>query len=168
MKFDDYVINRFNISKDSPNVRLSNIISGPLPQKLFWGIMGLNSYAGSYEKSSTHFKRYGLKKCTLYLDGNAMSGFPIITTENMISIPYTRFLINTNRYLNCYSGTTLSPRDFKEYHFINSTSLESDQSGSLSFDFDFETTPTEDLVLITCCLYDRTIEIDNFRNFKLV
>ena len=166
LKFDDYVINRFNISKDSPNIRLSNIISGPLPDILFWGIMSLNSFTGSYNLPSTHFKRFGLKKCTLYLNGNAMSGFPILTSENSVSIPYTRFLKNTNRYLNCYSSQTMNPRDFKNYHFINSEALDG-TTGSLSFDFDFESTPTEDLVLITCGFFERTMEIDNFRNFKL-
>jgi hypothetical protein len=168
LKFDDYVINRFNIPKDSPNIRLSNVISGPLPETLFWGIMDLSGFAGSFNLPSCHFKRFGLKKCTLYLNGNAMSGFPILTSESAVSIPYTRFLKNTNRYLNCYSSQTIDPRDFKNYHFVNSASLDSETSGSLSFDFDFENTPSEDLVLITCGIFDRTMEIDNFRNFKIL
>ena len=168
LKFDDYVINRFNIPKDGPNIRLSNIISGPLPDKLFWGIMNLSAFAGSHTLSSCHFKRFGMTKCTLYLNGNAMSGFPIVTSENAVSMPYTRFLKNTNRYMNCYSSQTMDPRDFKNYHFINSANLESDISGSLSFDLDFDKTPTEDLVLITCGFFERTMEIDNFRNFKLL
>lgn len=167
LKYDDYVINRFNIPKDSPNARLSNVLSGPLPTKLFWGIMDLSSYAGSYDHSSSHFTRASLKKMTLYLDGNVVSGFPILTSENAVSIPYTRFLMNTNRYLNCYSCTTLSPRDFKHYHFLNSSTLAKDSAGSLTFDFDFEKTPNKDLVLITCGIFERTIEIDNFRNFKI-
>ena len=168
MKFDDFVINRFNISKESPNIRLSNILSGPLPKTLFWGIMNLNGYSGSYSFSSSHFKRYGLKKCTLYLDGNAMSGFPILTSDNAVFIPYIRFLKNTNRYLNCYSSRTVDPKDFRDYHFIHSTSLDYNATGALSFDLDFDTTPTDDLVLITCSVFERTLEMDNFRNFKLV
>ena len=166
MNFDDYVINRFNISKESPNVRLSNVLSGPLPGKLFWGIMKLDGYAGSFAHPSVHFTRHGLKKTTLYLDGNAMSGFPIITAENAVSIPFNRFMTNTNRFMNNYSSQTIDPRDFKNYHFINSAILPQ-TSGSLTFDFDFDATPTEDLVLITCSLFDRRIEIDNFRNFKV-
>ena len=123
LKFDDYVINRFNISKDSPNVRLSNVLSGPLPSKLFWGLMTLKGYAGSYETSSVHFKRNGLKKTTLYLDGNALSGFSITTAENAVSVPFSRFLENTNRFMNNYSSQTIDPRDFKNYHFIHSAKL---------------------------------------------
>ena len=166
LKFDDYVINRFNISKDSPNIRLSNVLSGPLPRKLFWGLMTLKGYAGSYETSSVLFKRNGLKKTTLYLDGNALSGFPITTSDNAVSVPFTRFLKNTNRFMNNYSSQTINPLDFRNYHFIHSAQLP-ETSGSLSFDLDFDTTPTEDLVLITCSTFNRTVEIDNFRNFRV-
>ena len=168
MKFDDYVINRFNIPKDSPNARLANVISGPLPSKIFWAIMDLKGYSGSFNFSSTYFKHFDLKKSTLYVNGNVVSGFPITTASNAISIPYTRFLANTNRYMNCYSGMTISQFDYKNYHFIHSANLDSYESGALTFDLDFQTAPSDDLVLITCCVYERTAEIDNFRNVKIV
>ena len=166
LKFDDYVINRFNISKNSPNIRLSNVLSGRLPRKLFWDLMTLKGYAGSYETSSVLFKRNGLKKTTLYLNVNALSGFPITTSDNAVSVPFTRFLKNTNRFMNNYSSQTINPLDFRNYHFIHSAQLP-ETSGSLSFDLDFDTTPTEDLVLITCSTFNRTVEIDNFKNFRV-
>lgn len=168
MKFDDYVINRFNIPKDSPNARLANVISGPLPSKIFWGIMDLNGYSGSFEMSSSHFQGFSLRKTTLYIDGNVVSGFPVTTAENAVSVPYTRFLTNTNRYMNCYSGRTISQSDYKNNHFIHSANLEAYESGSLTFDLDFASTLSNDLVLITCCVYDKTAEIDNFRNVKII
>jgi len=167
MKYDDYVINRFNIPKDSPNARLANIISGPLPSKIFWGIMDLAAYSGSFELSTPHFRQFELRKTTMYVDGNVLSGFPITTAENAISVPYTRFLTNTNRYMNCYSARTISQFDYKNFHFIQSAGLESYECGSLTFDFDFSSAPSDDLVLITCCIYERTAEIDNFRNIKI-
>ena len=167
MKFDDYVINRFNIPKDSPNARLANVISGPLPSKIFWGVMDLNAYSGSFNYSSPHFQKYGLHKTTLYIDGNVLSGFPITTTDNAVAIPYTRFLTNTNRYMNCYSSRTITQADFKLFHFIQSACLTAYESGSLTFDLDFDSNPTADLVLITCSIFERTAEIDNFRNIKI-
>ena len=68
--------------------------------------------------------------------------------------------------MNNYSSQTINPRDFKNYHFIHSAKLP-ETSGSLSFDLDFDTSPTEELVLITCGIFDRTVEIDNFRNFRV-
>ena len=68
--------------------------------------------------------------------------------------------------MNNYSSQTINPREFKNYHFIHSAKLP-ETSGSLSFDLDFDTSPTEELVLITCGIFDRTVEIDNFRNFRV-
>ena len=166
--YDDYTINRFNITKDSPNVRLANVVSGPLPSKIFYGIMELDAYTGSYVKSSTRFQPHGVKKATLYVDGNVLSGYPLQIDDNALSLPFVRFQENTNRYMNCYSSRTMSLVDYKGYHFLYSAKLDDTTSGSLTFEFDFDENPKTDLVLITCCLYERTIELDNFRNFKIV
>ena len=168
LKYDDYSINRFNIPKDSPNVRLANLLAGPLPQKIFYGITELESFSGSFKKSSTIFKPHGVKKMTLYVDGNVLSGFPLHVEDNAIALPYVRFQQNTNRFMNCYSSRTLQQEDFKKYHFLYSASLDPESSGSLTFEFDFNTTPDKDLVLIVCGVYERTLEIDSFRNFKHV
>ena len=168
MKFDDYAINRFNIPKDAPNARLSNVISGPLPSKIFWGIMDLKGYSGSFNQSSSHFQNFDLTKTTLYVDGNVISGFPVTVGKNAVSLPYTQYLANTNRYMNCYSGMTISQFDYKNYHFIYSANLESYETGTLTFDLDFSSTPSDELVLITCCVYERTAEVDNFRNVKII
>ena len=168
IKYDDYSINRINIPKDSPNIRLANVITGPLPHKLFYGIMELDAFTGSTTIPSTRFKTHDVKKTTLYIDGNVLSGYPLHIEENAITLPYVRFQENTNRYMNCYSSRTLSQGDFRDYHFLYSASLDQESSGSLTFEFDFEKTPDKDLVLITCGLYERTLEIDSFRNFKHV
>ena len=133
LKYDEYSINRFNIPKDSPNVRLANIMSGPLPQKLFFGIMELESYMGNVERSSSQFKAYGVKKTTLYIDRNDLSRYPLNIEDNAITIPYVRFQENTNRYMNCYSSRTLSMSDFKNYHFLYSAALDPTSSGSVTF-----------------------------------
>ena len=103
IKYDDYTINRFNIPKDSPNVRLANVVSGPLPGKIFYGIMELDSYTGNYNKPSTRFEPFGVKKSTLYVDGNVLSGYPIQTEDNAITIPFVRFQENTNRFIQVAS-----------------------------------------------------------------
>ena len=168
IKYDDYTINRFNIPKDSPNVRLANVLSGPLPSKIFFGIMPLDAYTGSHDIASTRFQLHDMKKATLYVDGNVLSGYPIQMDENAITIPFVRFQENINRFMNCYSSRTHSPATFKEYHFLLSAKLDGTTSGSLTFEFDFAAAPPTDLVLITCCHYDRKLELDNFRNFKII
>ena len=167
MAYDDFVINRYNLSKESPNVRLSNILSGPLPPKMFFGLMLMNAYSGDYEKSSTHFQKFDLRKITVYVDGNALPGFPILMEDKCVSIPYVRFLESSNRFLNCYSGQTISQADYLYYHFIQCVSFDNTPTGSVSFDFDFTEAPSEDLLLITCSVFDRNLLIDNYRNCKI-
>ena len=69
---------------------------------------------------------------------------------------------------NGYMSRTLSLNEYQGSNFILATSLEKDTSGSLSFEFGFEKVVDKDLVLIVCCLYDRTMRIDQRRNFKIV
>ena len=168
IKYDDYVINRFNIPQGSANIRMANVLSGKLPSKLFIGIMSQDAYGGNFEVSSTLFQQHEVKKVTIYLDGNVITGFPITMSDSMVSIPYTRFLNNTNRYTNAFAGRMLTQLEFKEYHFIHSASFDTSLSGSLTFEFEFKDTPSDQLVLIACSVHDRKIQFDKFRNFKVL
>ena len=166
IKYDDYVINRFNLATGSTNVRIPNALYGNFPKKIFWGLQELVAYTGSYRNSSTNFARFDQIKASIYIDGNMVSGYPVSMSSHGIMQPYQKFLENTNKFLNCYAGKTLSPFDFQT-NFIHSASLCPDNSGTITFDFDFQTPLTTDLVLITCSVFDRKLELDTFRNFKV-
>ena len=168
VNYDDYAINRFNISKETPNVRIPNALTGPLPRKIFFGLRPLDEFNGDYSSPSTTFKRFGVKKATLYVDGNVLSGYPMNISENTVTLPYVRFQQNINRYMNCYASRSINMDDFKNFMLLYSAELDPSSSGSITFEFDFEEAPAEDLVLVTCCIYDRTVEIDSFRNFQVV
>ena len=160
IKYEEYFINRFNIPKETANVRLANLLSGPLPTKLFLGIMELDAYTG--------FQIHDVQKATLYVDGNVLSGYPLQIEENAIAVPFVRFHENTNRFMNCYSSRIISMEDFRDFYFLYSAKLDSQTSGSLTFEFDFDEAPTKDLVLVTCSLHDKTMEIDSFRNARIM
>ena len=130
--------------------------------------MPLENFTGDFEQPSTIFKRNLVKKATLYVDGNVLSGYPITVSDNLASIPYTRFQQNINRYMNCYSSRSVTMKDFRDSMFLYSAELDSTTSGSLTFEFDFDNAPTKDTVLVTCSVHERTIEIDSFRNFQVV
>ena len=168
VKYDDYAINRFNISKETPNARIPNALTGPLPRKIFFGLRPLDEFNGDYKSPSTTFKRFGVKKATLYVDGNVLSGYPMSISANAVTLPYVRFQQNINRYMNCYASRSINMDDFKNFMLLYSAELDPSTSGSITFEFDFEEAPTDDLVLVTCCIYDRTVEIDSFRNFQVV
>lgn len=168
INYDDYVIKRFNVPKGTKSVMLSNLISGSLPQKLFWGIQTMKSYGGSFHESSTRFNRNHMVKANLYLDGKEVDDYPVIMTGAHVMAPFVKFLENTNQQLNGFMSKTLNDREYEHYHFILSKSFGSSESGSLSFEFDFETDIADDLVLITCGLNNKTLKIDHNRNFQIL
>ena len=166
IKYDDYVINRFNLTTGSNTVRIANALYGNFPKKIFWGLQELVAYTGSFTDSSTYFGRFEQTKASIYIDGNMVSGYPVTMSAHGTMQPYQKFLENTNKFLNCYAGKTLGPFEFQT-NFLHSATLCPDNSGTITFDFDFENPVTKDLVLITCSVFDRKIELDNVRNFKV-
>ena len=168
IKYDDYVIRRYNIPKGSKNIMLSNLISGPLPEKLFWGIQTMDSYSGSFHSSSTLFNRQGMIRANLYRDGKEVDDYPINMTSSHVIEPFVKYLDNTNQQLNGFLSRTLCDREFENYHFLLSKSFNPNEIGTLSFEFDFESDVSEDFVLITCALYNKTLKLDNHRNFQII
>ena len=167
ISYDEYTIQRFNIPRGSPNVRMPNLLNGKLPQALFWGIMKETSYTGSFEMSSTLFKRYDQKKACLYLDGNPVPGYPVRMSADKITQPYMRFIDMSNKYLNVYSSSIMDLYEYNSYHFLHAVKFSNNTTGSLTFDFEFEKTIADDYILITCAIFDRNLLLDNFRNFKV-
>ena len=168
INYDDYVIKRFNIPKGSTNVMLPNLMTGPLPKRLYWGIQTMDSYGGSFHSSSTLFNRNGMIKANLYKDGKQVDDYPISMTDTHVMEPFVKYLENTNQQLNGFLSRTLCDREFKDYHFILSKTFDPAENGVLSFEFDFENAVTEDLVLITCGLYNKTLKLDHNRNFQII
>ena len=167
LTYDDYVIKRFNVPTGSTSVMMSNLISGNLPTKLFWGIQTLDSYTGSFGESSTRFNNNKLTKANLYLNGKECSDFPVSMSVSQASQPFVKFLENANQQLNGYLSRTMSIREFSNSNFILSATLDPDSSGSLSFEFEFSAAPAQELVLIVCGISEKTIRIDHNRNFQI-
>ena len=166
--YDDYVIKRFNVPKGTASVMMANLLTGILPTKMFWAVQTMDAYGGSFKESSTRFSRNGIKKANLLLDGNEVNDYPVTASAAHVSLPFVKFLDNTNQQLNGLQSRTLTPREFEANHFILSTTFDQDESGSLSFQFDFDDVNDNDLVLIVCSLYDRTMKIDQNRNFQII
>ena len=167
INFDEFVIKRFNVPRGTDSIMMSDVISGPLPYKMFWGIQSMDSYAGSFGASSTRFNRNNVKKANIYIDGKEGDDYPLTLSAEMVGLPFIKFLQSTNQLQNGYMSRTLSIREFKDSNCIFSTSLDPDTSGSVSFEFGFDKVVNSDMVLIVCCLYDRTMRIDHRRNFQI-
>ena len=168
IQYDDYVIKRFNIPTGSSTVMLNNILTGKLPPKLFWAIQTADSYTGSLKSSSTRFCRHNLNTANLFIDGEMASDFPVTMSEKHITIPYVKYLANTNKLMNGFLSTTMLLSEYNDGNFILSSSLNDEENGSLSFGFEFDKPITEDLILITCGVIEKLLKIDQHRNFQLI
>ena len=167
LNFDEYNIRRFNIPKGSANIMMSELLSGPLPNKLFWGIQTMNSYGGSFKESATRFGKNQMTKANMFINGKEMDGFPMLMNDHNITQPFVKFLENARQHQNAYLSRTLSQFEFDQCNFLLSATIEP-QTGSLSFEFEFKHAVTADLVLIICAIYDKTMRIDNQRNFQVI
>ena len=168
IKYDDLIIKRFNVPRGTDSVMMNDLISGHLPYKLFWGLQDMSSYTGSFEYSSSRFNRNNVNKVNVYVDGKEGDDFPLTLSQEMVGLPFIKFLQSTNQMQNGYMSRTLSLLEYRDSNCIFSTSLDPDTSGSLSFEFGFDSVIDRDLVLIVCCLYDRTMKIDQRRNFRII
>ena len=130
------------------------------------GATKLAAYTGSFQESSTHYAQLQQTKASIYIDGNMVSGYPVSMTRQSLMQPYQKFLENTNKFLNCYSGQTMTPQEYR-WNFIHSASFDKNNNGTITFDFDFFTALQSELVLITCSVFDRKLELDKDRNFHL-
>ena len=166
IKFDDYQIKRFNIPKGTSSVMMSDLIAGPLPGKLFWALQQIEAYTGSYKISSTRFEHENLKRINLFIDGKEKDGFPMIVSDEHIAQPYVQFLKACNMDQNGFLSQVLTMDSYAAGNFILSAPIAED-TGSISFEFDFNKPLEKDLVLITCCLSAKTLKLDHNRNFKI-
>jgi len=167
LRYDEYVIKRFNLPKGTSNVMMSDILAGNLPNKLLWGLLSMDSYTGTFKQSSTRFNRGGLVKANMYINGKEATGYPVSMSESHVTLPFTKFLENANQYQNGYLSRTISLIEFEQGNFILSQTINPGTSGSVSFEFEFESALNKDMVLITCGIYDKTMRLDHQRNFQI-
>ena len=168
INYDEYIIKRFNIPTGSTSVMLNNALTGALPHKLFWGIQSSKSFTGSYSDSSTRFDRQNMAKASLYVNGKEMSDFPYKMTANHISIPYVKFLQNTDKQNNGFLSKIIPMDEYNKGNFILSASFDPNESGSISFGFEFDEAVTSELILVTCSAVERCLKMDHNRNFQIV
>ena len=124
--------------------------------------------SGVQVSTPSYCKGNAFKKANILLNGNEVNDYPVTASSAHVSIPFIKFLENTNKQMNGLLGRTLNPREFETQHFILSATFDPDQNGVLSFQFDFDSVNNADLVLVVCGIYDRAIKIDGNRSVQIV
>jgi hypothetical protein len=99
-------------------IRLSNLIGGNTPKYVFAGIIDSDALNGDYKKSSTAFKRHGVKEFDLTLDGYSVNGFPLMSEDESPINVYDKFLETTNRKFNNSCPEQILVGNFKMFHYI--------------------------------------------------
>ena len=83
---------------------------------------------GTVTKSSTAFKRYGVREFDLTLNGYSCSGFPLINENDSPLNAYQKFLQTTNRSFQNSCAEQILPADFQEFHHIYSHKFQGEQT----------------------------------------
>jgi len=123
-RYDECSVYHKNLPQGDTIIRLSNIIGGNTPSYLFAGIIESDALNGNMDKSSTAFKRNGIKEFDLTLNGYSCLGFPLVNTNDSPINAYTKFLQTTNRNFQNTCPEQISPSDFQQFHFLYSHKFE--------------------------------------------
>ena len=124
-----------------------------------------SAYQGSFEESSTLFKRHGLTEIDMLVNGVSVHGMPIKMTDDCVAVPYTRFLNLTKSFMGKSLSEIMNIQEYHDYHFLQVATF-AETTGALSFEFSFSSTVPTGLILVTCSIFDINMELDNFGNFK--
>lgn len=118
--YDECQVYHKNLPLGVSMIRLSNLIGGNTPKFFFAGIIESDALNGDYNKSSTAFKRYGVKKFDLTLDGYSVNGFPVSSDDESPINVYDKFLETTNRKFDNSCAEQILIGNFQMFQYIYS------------------------------------------------
>jgi hypothetical protein len=117
-KYDECQVFHKNLPLGVNVIRLSNLIGGNTPKYVFAGIIESDALNGDYKKSSTAFRRHGVKEFDLTLDGYSVNGFPLSSEDESPVNVYDKFLETTNRKFDNSCPEQILIGNFKLFQYI--------------------------------------------------
>ena len=128
--YDECAVYHKTLPQGDTIIRLANIFGGNTPKYLFAGVIDSDALLGSYEKSSTAFKRHNVIEFDLTLNGYSCQGFPLTSENDSPLMVYDKFLKTTHRDFNNACGKLMLPSDFRSFHYIYSHKFDYEASES--------------------------------------
>ena len=117
-EYDEISVYQKNIPTGEKSIRLPNIIGGETPNYIFAGVLPASALNPDKELCMTEFKLLGVEEFAFTLNGQNLSGFPLMAkNESPIEI-YENYLKVTNRKFNNSNSSLMGPFDFKMMHCI--------------------------------------------------
>jgi len=149
------------------HVNFSATSGGKLPSMIFAAITTPSAFSGDETLSATRFQQHGLSKFEIFVDNTPLPG-SLVNTANIIE-PYTKFYRQCKMMPNFYAGRIMSTQDFKQTNMMFAYDLSEigQESGWLSVKLDFKENLDENLLLVVCMIYDKTITFDKDRNVQM-
>lgn len=135
-----------------------------MPDLMVMGLMGIDQYAGDYEKCCTKFSRHGLTSFELSLNSDVINGYPMeIKGADSIEF-YHRYLQNTNRLDNPFCPTVLTHAQYDNCNFLIVHNFEESEDGQLTCKLKFSQPLSEKLMLLYMPVSEKRLFFDNHFN----
>jgi hypothetical protein len=152
----------------------SEVINGKLPSAIVLGLASQKSVNGSLDTSPFNFKNFGLTKVTLSFDNR-----PGLTQTIELDFANNNYLLGFQSLFKARGrrngGNGISRAEYvqgnvlfmfdlqeavgSEFHFAN--------SGKIFVSLDFKTATPEPIALVVFSVYERLLELDQYRNVYL-
>ena len=117
-KYDECSVYHKNLPQGTNIIRMSNIIGGNTPSYIFCGIIDSEALNGDFKRSSTAFKRHGVKEFDLTLDGYSVHGFPIVSENGSPVAVYDKFMKTTNRKFDNNCAEQCKIGNFSQFAYL--------------------------------------------------
>uniref|UniRef100_A0A336MPY8 CSON004537 protein n=1 Tax=Culicoides sonorensis TaxID=179676 RepID=A0A336MPY8_CULSO len=177
--FKKTTVRQYTINAGTYNLTLDNVIIGQLPNIIVFGMVSNTAYSGNYTRNPFYFKHYGLLTFGLYVNGNLISGKPIVFEHSDVTGE-----VLTKGYETLFSGTginfadkghLITPQLYKDCYFLLMFDLTADHSynsdcthmfneGTVRIEGTFKEALPETVTCLLYCEFDALMEIDKNKN----
>ena len=117
-EYDEISVYQKSIPTGEKSIRLPNIIGGQTPNYIFAGILPASALNPDKEICMTEFKLLGVEEFAFTLNGQNLSGFPLMAKNGSPIEIYENYIRTTNRKYNNSNSSIMGPHDFKMMHCI--------------------------------------------------
>lgn len=158
----------------SLSITEENLYSGQLPKRIVIGLVDSDSFEGKYNKNPFNFKHFGLKYCSLYVNGKMVPQKPLISdfANDLTLRNYFTLLESTGKAFQD-SGIDVSRSEYNKGYALLAFDLSPDledtgcyhliKKGNIRLELKFSTGLVAPVNVIVYSEFDSKVSIDKNR-----
>lgn len=158
----------------SLSITEENLFSGQLPKRIVIGLVDSDSFEGKYNKNPFNFKHFGLKYCSLYVNGKMVPQKPLISdfANDLTLRNYFTLLESTGKAFQD-SGIDVSRSEYNKGYALLAFDLSPDledtgcyhliKKGNIRLELKFSTGLVAPVNVIVYSEFDSKVSIDKNR-----